>query len=655
MMPEGATFFDDAGLSSGLLPRTIHPRIGQASPRAAGPATLDGFRSGHLPATGKRIMLIVRLPRFHPQTGAFRIAAAILTAAGVLASAAGPALAQSEKAPPGDLPPLMRLLEAELAYSMENLRTSEGTRPYYLAYTVYEEHTGTVVCTLGTLAARTDDHSRQLNIDLRVGDYALDNSHQLRGRGGTARGYSVTAAQLPLSDDERSIRHLLWLNTDAAFKQAVQVFQQVQTNLQVKVEEEDQSDDFSREKPWTRLDPPASPTFDPASWTDRLRRVSALAKEYPTVYQSSLSLGAYVGTTTIVTSEGTRVQSSQTRYRVTLQGATKADDGMTLSHSDDFNAADPSRLPDEKTLADAFRRVLDQLVALRAAPLAQPYTGPAILRNRASGVFFHEIFGHRIEGHRQRDVAEGQTFTKKVGKQILPTFLSVIDDPTMPKFGDIDLRGHYLFDDEGVPASRVTLVEGGILKTFLMSRTPVEGFPVSNGHGRRAPGNACVSRQGNLLVESAQTVSFDELRRRLIETCTRQGKPYGLLFEDISGGFTFTGRAGPQSFKVLPVVVYRVYADGRPDELIRGVDIVGTPLSCFERILATGDDPAVFNGTCGAESGWVPVSAISPSILVESIEIEKREVDQSRPPVLPPPGTSVARAGGDPEKERIKK
>lgn len=596
-------------------------------------------------------MQIGRLPRLHPHTGASRIAATLLTGAGVLAFVAGPARAQSEEASPGALTPLMRLLEAELAYSMENLRTPEGAHPYYLAYTVYEEHTGTVVCTLGTLATRSDDHSRQLNIDLRVGDYALDNSHQLRGRGGTARGYSVTAAQLPLSDDEPSIRHLLWLNTDAAFKQAVQVFQQVQTNLQVKVEEEDQSDDFSREKPWTRLDPPASATFDPASWTDRLRRVSALAKEYPTVYQSSLSLGAYVGTTTIVTSEGTRLRSSQTRYRVTLQGITKADDGMTLSHSDDFNAADPSRLPDEKALADAFRRVLDQLVALRAAPLAQPYTGPAILRNRASGVFFHEIFGHRIEGHRQRDVAEGQTFTKKVGKQILPTFLSVIDDPTLSKFRDIDLRGHYVFDDEGVPASRVTLVEGGILKTFLMSRTPVEGFPVSNGHGRRAPGNACVSRQGNLLVESAQTVSFDELRRRLIETCTQQGKPYGLLFEDISGGFTFTGRSGPQSFKVLPVVVYRVYADGKPDELIRGVDIVGTPLSCFERILATGDDPAVFNGTCGAESGWVPVSAISPSILVESIEIEKREVDQSRPPILAPPGAPGARAEGGAEGE----
>jgi predicted Zn-dependent protease len=276
-------------------------------------------------------------------------------------------------------------------------------------------------------------------------------------------------------------------------------------------------------------------------------------------------------------------------------------------------------------------------MALRNPPPPEPNIGPAILRNRASGVFFHEIFGHRIEGHRQKDVTEGQTFAKKLGQPILPEFISVYDDPTLAEAGGIDLRGHYLFDDEGVRASRVTLVKDGILETFLMSRRPLEKVPQSNGHGRRQSGFASVSRQGNLIVESSREVSFDELRRQLVEECKRQSKPYGLLFEDISGGFTMTSRRGPQSFKVLPIVVYRVYADGRPDELIRGVDIVGTPLTAFEKITYTGNDVDVFNGTCGAESGWVPVSAVSPSILVSTIEIEKRQRDQSRPPILPAP------------------
>ena len=310
---------------------------------------------------------------------------------------------------------------------------------------------------------------------------------------------------------------------------------------------------------------------------------------------------------------------------------------MELSQTDDFNARSLDGLPSDAEIEKAFRRVIDQVLALRKAPVAEPYVGPAILRNRASAVFFHEIFGHRIEGHRQKDVTEGQTFTKKVGELVLPSFISVRDNPSLARLGDTDLRGYYLYDDEGVKAENVALVSDGVLKTFLMSRRPIDRFPKSNGHGRRQSGMPVVSRQANLIVESTKQVPFDRLRTSLLEECKRQGKPYGLLFEDISGGFTFTGREGPQSFKVLPIVVYRVYADGKPDELIRGVDMVGTPLTAFAKITHTGDDPGVFNGSCGAESGWIPVSAVSPSLLVSTIEIEKRKREQDRPPILPSP------------------
>jgi len=369
----------------------------------------------------------------------------------------------------------------------------------------------------------------------------------------------------------------------------------------------------------------------------RLREISAIAREHPLIYDSSITLGTYAGTRYMATSEGTQLVTAQTRYRITMSAETKAEDGMDLAQSFDFNAAALDKLPGDDAIRKAFLGIIHQVLALREAPLAEPYIGPAILRNRASAVFFHEIFGHRIEGHRQRDVTEGQTFTKKIGERVLPEFISVHDDPTLRVFNGVDLRGHYLFDDEGVKAADVVLVDHGILKTFLMSRKPVDRFPMSNGHGRRQSGNAAVSRQANLTVRSDKQVSFDRLRELLIEECKRQGKPYGLLFEDISGGFTTTQRRGPQSFKVLPIVVYRIHADGRPDELIRGADVVGTPLTSFEQILSTADDSAVFNGTCGAESGWVPVSAVSPSILVSTIEIEKRSRDQSRPPILPPP------------------
>ncbi len=531
---------------------------------------------------------------------------------------------------------LADLLTEELKYSMKNLVTDDGTRPYYLAYTVYDEHSAVIAATLGSLTQDRVSHDRNLNIDLRVGDYKVDNTHQIRG-GAPAQAQGSGNISLPLADHPASIRHSLWYNTDEIFNQAARRLTQIKTDMKVKVEEEDQSDDFSREEPQKFTAEPAVMQLDREGWKTRVRTLSRLAREYPHVYESNVTLGAYAGNRTIVTSEGTRLETSESRYRVTLSAATKAEDGMDLNQSADFNAATPDRLPDDATMEKAFREVLDQVMALRNAPLAEPYIGPAILRNRASGVFFHEIFGHRIEGHRQKDVTEGQTFTKKLNQQILPDFISVYDDPTLARVGDIDLRGHYLFDDEGTRSSRVPLVKDGVLETFLMSRRPLEKISNSNGHGRRQSGYASVSRQGNLIVESSKQVSFDELRKMLIEECKKQGKPYGVIFEDISGGFTTTSRRGPQSFKVLPIVVYRVYAEGRPDELIRGVDIVGTPLTAFEKITYTGNDVDVFNGSCGAESGWVPVSAISPSVLVSTIEIEKRQRDQSRPPILPAP------------------
>jgi predicted Zn-dependent protease len=312
-------------------------------------------------------------------------------------------------------------------------------------------------------------------------------------------------------------------------------------------------------------------------------------------------------------------------------------DGTDLSTSETFEATDPAGLPHDELIAAAVERVAKDLEALLVAPEAEPFAGPAIFSGRAAGVFFHEIFGHRVEGHRQKDEEEGQTFTKSVGAKVLPDFLSVVFDPTRKKAGGIELNGTYSFDDEGVAARPVTVVEDGVLKAFLMSRSPIRGFDHSNGHGRRQPGLEVVSRQSNLLVESSRAVPEARLREMLVEEIKRQNKPYGLYFQDVTGGVTNTARQGAQAFKVIPIMVYRVYPDGRPDELIRGADIVGTPLASFAKILATSDRPQVFNGYCGAESGSVPVSAVSPALLVSEIEIEKKNKSQDRPPLLPFP------------------
>jgi predicted Zn-dependent protease len=253
-----------------------------------------------------------------------------------------------------------------------------------------------------------------------------------------------------------------------------------------------------------------------------------------------------------------------------------------------------------------------------------------------------------VEGHRQKDENEGQTFTKSVNMPVLPDFLSVIFDPTIQEFQGIPLNGSYQYDDEGVKAQRLTVVDKGILKTFLQSRSPIDGFPQSNGHGRRQPGYEIVSRQSNLFVESTNQVSDADLRKMLIEEIKRQGKPYGLYFDQVTSGYTTTQRAGLQAFTVVPLTVYRVYADGRPDELIRGVDIVGTPLASFAKIMATSDKMDVFNGYCGAESGYVPVAAIAPALLVREIEVQRKQRSQDRPPYLTRP--SINSRGGEPGK-----
>jgi len=338
-----------------------------------------------------------------------------------------------------------------------------------------------------------------------------------------------------------------------------------------------------------------------------------------------------------VNSEGTKLAFGQVHYRLELYVESKAPDGMDINRYANFDWLDPKDGPDDKTVYATIDRLIKETVELDNAPLADPYAGPALLTGRAAAVFFHEVFGHRAEGFRQKDISEGQTFTNKIGEKIFPDFISIKDDPTEAKLNGEMLLGNYLYDDEGVPAQDVELVDHGVLKTFLMSRSPLINIPHSNGHGRRQVGYVPVARQGNLIVSSSKTMSDAQLRQELIKQVKEQGKPYGLLIDDIAGGFTFTGRAQPQAFQVEPLVVYKVFPDGRPDEMVRGVNIVGTPLVSLKKIVATGDKQEIFNGYCGAESGSVPVSAVSPAILISEMEFAKKETSTDKPPILPPP------------------
>lgn len=532
---------------------------------------------------------------------------------------------------------VMNALVKELDRSFSGLKSAEKVPLYYLGYELTDSRFHQLAAKLGAVEYDSEHPGATLDVDLRVGAPALDNTHQFKGAGAGANYPQQVRYPVSLEGGEDALRARVWEYTDKTYKKAQESFTKVKMNKAVTAAEDDPSPDFSQAPAEVFYETVELSAPDLDAWRARLQKLSGKFAGYPFIYDSGVTLSYENENRYLVNSEGTRVKTGNNYITLQYSLQSRTTDGMEVSrylayHGDSFDDL-PS---DEKVLADMDKSIAE-LKALKDAPVVEPYIGPAILNARAAGVYFHEIIGHRLEGHRQKLEDSGQTFAKKVGQQVTGSIISLYDDPSLKEFKGRALRGYYKYDNEGVKGQRVNLIEGGVLKGFLMNRSPIRGFTASNGHGRRSAGLPTVARMGNTIVEASVTVPYAELRRQLIGECKKQGKPFGLVFDDISGGFTNVNRGGAQSFKVLPLLVYKVYTDGRPDEVVRGVDIVGTPLTSFSKVLAAADDYDIFNGTCGAESGAVPVSCVAPSLLVTEMEVEKSGKSQQKPPVLAPP------------------
>ena len=485
----------------------------------------------------------------------------------------------------------------------------------------------------GALVDSSTNHVRIADVQVRLGDPKLDNTH------GKHRGTAVNSLQLPLTDDREALGRSLWLATNTGYGTALDNYLRVKTEAEVRAKEEDTSPDFSQEAPQTYIGKPAPPVaVDKAAWEQRVKALSKIFREYPDVYQNMVMLTAQNETDYFASSEGSRVVTPHLQARVVVVAATRADDGMDLYRAQTFEAETVEGLPAQAELEAAVRELGKSLEALRKAPVTEPFDGPAILSGRAAAVFFHEVLGHRLEGQRQRGDEEGQTFTKEVGKEVLPAFLSVADDPTATKFGTTWLSGSYEYDDEGQKAQRVDLIQDGVLKTFLMSRLPIASFSNSNGHGRAQTGQGAHRTPGQPDCDLDQERS----RGRAAQAVDRGGKEAGQAVWTLLRGHLFGlcrhhSAVRRRHSQVVPLVVWRVYVDGRPDELVRGVSIVGTPLAAMKKILVTGDKSEVFNGECGAESGTIPVSAVAPAMLLSEMETQRQPQGTARPPILPIP------------------
>ena len=550
-------------------------------------------------------------------------------------------------APPQDRrQSLLDAMTAELQRNQTELKLSGHEPPYFLSYQLKDYLQEEIAARYGAVFQDESRHDRKIYVDVRVGSYDFDNSiGEDMDFNFSMKGNSyITRKAGPIEDDPVALRTALWLITDEKYKGALFNYLKKKGESVYSVEDPKKPPSFSREKANGYVQSPVPFPFDRARWTKVSRELSSMFNAAPRLFDSEVRVSADKVTRYFVSTEGSRILTEETLYGIHVSAVTRADDGQLLDDSRDFYASAEEKLPNDRQLTDATHKLIDELLALRAAPAIDPYTGPAILEPAAAGVLFHEAVGHRLEGERQDDDAEGKTFRGQIGHQVLPSFITIYDDPTLRERGGQELNGYYRFDEEGVSAQRTALVEGGVLRNYLLSRHPVEGFLHSNGHGRSQGNRKPVARMANLLVESKRIVSDAELKRMLIAEAKRQGKPYGLIIRDITGGNTNTSTFGYQAFKGVPRMVYRVNVRDGKETLVRGVEIVGTPLSSINKILATTGTPGVFNGFCGAESGNVPVSTVAPSTLLQEIELQRAMEGKDRPPLLESPAAAIHKA-----------
>lgn len=519
-------------------------------------------------------------------------------------------------------------LRAELTRSMRRLKQDSFGPPYFAAFRVVDNLHFDVAAAYGSVLQEGEDDFRVLFSEVRYGSPELDNTEL------SSRGWHVAAGR-----DEDSLRQAAWQLTDAAYKSAVAGFLEKKAKRATELVTE-KLDDFSKEPVAKKITYQEERNEDRARARRNVERLSAVFKKHPDILESNASSRVRWARRWLITSEGTELATPAENVPSDLRvdATARADDGMRLDNHVSWSVRSLDELPPMGQLEAAVERVARELEDLRKAPVQAPTAAPAIFDPEFTGVLFHEALGHKLEGQRQRDPQQSQVFKDLVGKRIIPEFLSLIDDPTMKEFGGEPLHGHYEFDSEGVPAQRVVLVDHGVLESFLMSRWPVKGFAHSNGHGRADAYLRPTGRMANLIVKAENPVPKKELESRMLDLLRKTGKPYGFMLVGAFGGENPNLREAAQTLEVRPRLIYRVEAATGKTSLVRGVSVVGTPLVVLNRILAAGDDMTLANGFhCGAESGFVPVDQIAPSVLVSEIELQRLPEDRARPPILRPP------------------
>jgi TldD protein len=537
---------------------------------------------------------------------------------------------------------LLIILKDELLTEFGELQEAEYP-PYFMEFSANDMSMINISSRSGYITNLTSNRSRTFSSDIRLGSYAFDNTHSFQNDFPEFDRRYFAINELPLDNNQDAIRYSIWKRTNEQYQDALNTY--LRKLEQRKSKESRTVADFSKEPPNVYYEPPvteAMKQIDVESWKKRLNKYSAVFSDTDEIFSSLVNFSYVVNRFYIVNTENTEIVQNKSLCVISLMVMARSNDDEIIPYMHTYYAFHPDGLPNDTLLMQQLLAIKQKIVSLCGAPKAEPYSGPAILSAEAAGVFFHEILGHRIEGHRMDDANNSRTFKGKVGTKVIDKSISINSDPTADRYNENDLIGHYLFDDQGVAAKKVVNINKGLLVDFLMSRKPIEGFERSNGHGRAAFSALPVARQSNLFIETDRPIEKEKLRKMLIKECKKQDKEYGYYFKTVSGGLTNTMTYTPDYFSIFPLEVYKVHTDGRPDELVKGVSLIGTPLTVLSEILGAGDRREVFSGICGAESGPVPVSTVSPALLVRKIETQNQFSFKPLWPVLSNPRKEAA-------------
>jgi predicted Zn-dependent protease len=514
--------------------------------------------------------------------------------------------------------PLLQAMREELDRSKANLKMDNVPAPYYIEYRLSDVSEYNAEAAFGSLRQDQSFHGRSVRVVVRVGNYKQDSYY----------GPGIGAATFaPLDDDPLALRWQLWIATDQAFKAASQALAMKQAALS-QFTADQPFDDFAKAAPLESVGPLAKLDFDAKVWKDALERSTALFRTDPLLQYLSASVRFRAVNQYYVNTEGTMTRGGYAVYFLNATGTTQASDGMALERSPYYASGNLKNLPAPDQFEADVAKVIETLKKLREAPLVEEdYRGPVLFGPDAASDLFFEMVGQNVLGIRPKPGESARTtgdYSSNYKGRVLPAFLSVIDDPTMKTFEGKQLIGSYDVDDEGVPAVPVPVIENGSLVSYLLGRQPIRDFPESNGHGRAGPGQSPAPSIGNLIVQSKQTLSPDDLRKKLIEMCKQNNQPFGFYVETLAGS--------------VPRLLYRIYQDGH-QELVRGASFDELDTRTLRNdLVAVGNDPLVSN-----RQGAVPASVVSPSALFDELEVKRTDQQNAKLPQYPPPDLSPAR------------